>query len=78
MAVYITTVDNPWDPCTQFDNWFMFDMQMGYNTCGFLARMCADDPTMTDEEEAADIERAIDEILAIAPQGIYKKIVTDD
>lgn len=78
MAAYITTVDNPWDPRTQFDQWYIFDTMHGYNTCGFLARLCNDDPTMTEEEEVADTERAIDEILEIAPKGIYKKIVVDD
>ena len=33
-AMLVTTADNPFSPFTQFDSWFMYDMRMGYNTCG--------------------------------------------
>ena len=34
----ITTVDNPFDPFDEFDAWFRFDTDHGYNSCGVLAR----------------------------------------
>ena len=36
---YITTKDNPYDPKTQFDEWYTYDLMLGYNTLSRLARM---------------------------------------
>lgn len=36
---YITTVDNPWNPFTHWDEWRQFDIFKGYNTCERLARI---------------------------------------
>ena len=35
----LTTIDNPYSPFTQFDEWLEFDTLKGYNTCGYLARV---------------------------------------
>ncbi len=35
----LTTEDNPYNPFTNFDEWYAFDTQKGYNTCGYLARV---------------------------------------
>lgn len=76
--VMLTTTDNPFDYFTQFKQWYMFDMEKGYNTCGYLARvidsrnLLKDD--MTQREEDAAIEQAIDEIFIHNPLNIYKKI----
>ena len=37
--VFITTADNPFDPKTQFDEWYSFDVHKGYNTSSYLARL---------------------------------------
>ncbi|MBO4703898.1 MAG: hypothetical protein J5617_03645 [Bacilli bacterium] len=36
---YLTTTDNPWNPQTQFDEWYRFDNDMGYFTTQRLAKM---------------------------------------
>ena len=31
--VRITTVDNPYDPFEEWDEWYLFDKTKGYHTC---------------------------------------------
>jgi hypothetical protein len=71
----LTTVDNPFDPFTQFDEWFAYDTAMGYGTAGMLARIanCSDELSDADQDEA--IESAIDEIVKQNVLGLYRKAV---
>lgn len=75
MAKYmLTTNDNPFDPYNQFDSWFMFDVDNGYNSCGLLDRVARTSDSLTDGENDAEIERAIDEIIKYDPLNVYKKV----
>ena len=69
----LTTIDNPFDPFEQFTSWFLFDVEKGYNTCGYLARIVKLSDDMSQKEQEDEIERAIDEIISINPSGIYIK-----
>ena len=73
--VALTTIDNPYDPFTQFDEWYAFDtVQKGYYTCEYLARIVpwsSDLPPSVSEEL---LENAIDEIVDLNLLGIYKKV----
>lgn len=71
----LTTVDNPFDPFTQYDEWLSFDEQAGYYTNEYLARIANTTPAMTDEEVDVAIESAMDEIIKIDPFGLYIKKV---
>ena len=64
VPVALTTFDNPFDPFTQFNEWFVFDVTRGYNSCGYLARVARTSSQLTDEENNSEIERAIDEIIS--------------
>lgn len=70
----ITTKDNPFDPIDQFDSWFMFDVDKGYNSCAYLDRIARTSDQMSDEENEREIERAIDEILKYDFMNIYRKV----
>lgn len=70
----LTTIDNPFDPFEQFTSWLMFDKEKGYNTAEYLARIVKRKEDMTQKEECEEVERAIDEIIAINPVHIYKKV----
>lgn len=72
--VAITTFDNPFDPFTQFDQWFLFDIEKGYNTCGYLGRIARTSDSLSDEENDEEVERAIDEIIKYDYRNIYKKV----
>lgn len=70
----ITTFDNPFDPFKQFDSWFLFDVEKGYNTCSYLARIAKLTDDMSEQEANAEIERAIDEIIKYDFMNMYKKV----
>lgn len=71
----LTTIDNPFDPFEQFDSWFLYDVEKGYNSCSYLARIAQITDDMTQQEEIVENERAIDEIIMMNPLGIYKKVI---
>lgn len=70
----ITTFDNPYDPFTDFVNWYFYDVMHGYNTCNYLARFSNTSDNFTDEENNKENEKAIDEIIKYDFLGIYKKV----
>lgn len=72
--IALTTVDNPFDPFTQFDEWFMYDTEKGYNSCAYLARIARTSDQLADEENEAEIERAIDEIISNDLLFVYEKV----
>ena len=77
----LTTFDNPYDPFDDFDQWFMFDVTNGYDTCGKIARIARSSEEFSTIEEKLETERAIDEIINYDFLDIYKKLtrnVTDD
>ena len=70
----LTTIDNPFDPFDQFDSWYRFDMDKGYCSCSYLARIARTSDQFTDQENNQEIERAIDEIIKYDFKNIYKKV----
>lgn len=71
----LTTFDNPYDPFKQFDLWWMYDTEKGYNSCAYLARIAKTSDVFTEEENLKEIENAIDEIIKYDFQNIYKKAI---
>ena len=72
--IMLTTFDNPFDPFEQFDSWFLFDVEKGYNTCSHLARIANVTKEMSQIEVKKEIERAIDEIIEYDFLNVYKKV----
>lgn len=70
----LTTVDNPFDPFEQFTSWYMFDVEKGYNTCSYLARIAKLSDDMSQDEIDIETERAIDEIIKYDFMNIYTKV----
>lgn len=70
----LTTSDNPYDPFDDFTSWYMYDVEKGYNTCGYLDRIANVTDDMSQKEASKEIERAIDEIIELNPLNIYRKV----
>lgn len=73
-CVWLTTVDNPYDPFKQFDDWFNYDVINGYNTCSYIARIAQTSSLLSDEENNKEIEKAIDQIIKYDFANIYRKV----
>lgn len=73
----LTTFDNPFDPFDEFDSWFQYDLDKGYNSCAYLSRIARTSDQLSDSENDKEIERAIDEIIQYDFMNIYKKITRD-
>jgi hypothetical protein len=74
----LTTVDNPYSPFTEWDEWFNFDSQNGYHTPALLARITKLSPDLPESEQALAIEQAIDEIIKENVSGMWRKVSEDD
>lgn len=70
----LTTIDNPFNPFEQFTSWFLFDVEKGYNSCSYLARIAHYADDMTQKEIEEETERAIDEIIQYDFRGVFKKV----
>ncbi len=75
--VTITTIDNPYNPFTQFDEWLQFDISKGHYSLGYLGRIAKTSEQLSDEENNDEIERAIDEIIEYDFLKIYTKFVEE-
>lgn len=61
--VALTTTDNPWNPTTNFDEWYAWDTAKGYGTCEYLARVAFVSSDLPDSANDVIINDAIDEIV---------------
>ena len=71
----LTTVDNPYNPFTEFSKWLEFDRTNGYYTSEYLARIAISSSELSEDQQRQAINNAIDEIVKVNPFGIHKKIV---
>ncbi len=74
----LTTVDNPFDPFTAYDEWLAYDLRTGYHTNELLARIVRTSEELSDPDQAAAEEAAIDEIVRINASGMHKKVTRAD
>jgi hypothetical protein len=70
----LTTVDNPFDPFTQFDEWLTFDERMGYYSLSFLDRIAKVSDELSEVDQALAIQDAIDEIVKENVSGMWRKV----
>lgn len=73
----LTTLDNPYNPFTQYDDWFSYDTSHGYYTCAYLARITKSSNELSEADEALAIDAAMNEILKFNVLGNYIKVDKD-
>lgn len=71
----LTTVDNPFDPFTQFDEWFAWDQASGYHTPGLLDRVARFSDELSEADQNLILQQAIDEIVRENVSGMHKKVL---
>lgn len=70
----LTTNDNPYNPHTQYDKWKEWDVDNGYNTESYLARMVFMDKDVDIDDELAMQEatnKAVQSIIDYDTLGVY-------
>ena len=76
--VLLTTVDNPYNPHTDYYNWFIWDTAHHYNTLQKISTESYDDDSMSDEEHDEMYDLIMNEIINNDDLGIYCLIEPDD
>ena len=72
----ITTTDNKWNPFDNFTEWFLFDVEKGYNTCSKIARLSNEMFGNKEMELLSEIENeaVIDRLIELDLFDIYEKV----
>lgn len=71
----LSTSDNPWNPFTDFNEWYTWDMSHGYDTSGLLDRIAKTSMDLSDADFERAIEDAMDEIVKYNVSGVHIKVV---
>ena len=74
----LTTIDNPYDPFTEWDQWYALDTQLGYNTPAYLARVAKVSDELSEADYIEEINNSIIDILKADPLGVYYKVKEGD
>lgn len=61
----LTTKDNPYNPWTNYDEWYAYDMIKGYNSPSYQARIAVTSDQLSDEENNQIINDAIEDIIRL-------------
>lgn len=70
----LTTQDNPHNPFTEYDKWWKFDFDKGYNTPGVLASVASVSEELSDADYDLAVEQAMQDLLDLDPMGIYIRV----
>lgn len=74
----LTTLDNPYNPFTQYDEWYALDEARGYHSTGLLARYVVTSDALSPKDQEVAINQGLNELIQDNPYGMYKKVSLDD
>ena len=72
--VMLTTIDNPYNPFTHYDEWNVYDETNLYFTNSLLARLTISSDELSERSQHEATKEAIDLIVNEDPLGIYIKV----
>lgn len=75
--MWITTIDNPFDPFRQWEEWYAYDESNGHHTCSYLARIAITSNELSDEDQRIALHNAINEIVRLNINGLYRKVTSN-
>ena len=80
--VMLSTIDNPYNPFTNFEEWYAFDELQAFKEgratcCSYLARMSMESDDVSDEELEEIQEMVIDDIVKLNLTGKFIKVTED-
>ena len=75
LEYFASTVDNPFNPFTQYEDWNRFDEDHNYFTNQKIARLLENEATDLDPiQEILIYNKAVDRLIAVDFMGNYKRI----
>lgn len=69
--IMLTTIDNPFNPFTHWDEWWAYDHFHGHKSCELLGRVAEISHDLSEEDNDETIEEAIREIVRNDPTATY-------
>lgn len=74
---WVTTLDNPFDPFVESDQWKRYDEDHGYNTTALICRYLRSSDDYDEESYRQALQDAVDEVVRFNYTGIYRKVVNE-
>lgn len=73
----LTTVDNPYDPFDEWNEWLACEVRLGHNSLGLLGRLAMVSDELSEADQAKSIEDAIDDIVRENVSGVFRKVTRE-
>ena len=73
----LTTIDNPYNPFKDWDEWFEFDASAGYHTPSLLARVAITSDELSEVEQDIALNDAMNTIVQENVSGVHKMVYED-
>ena len=70
----LSTKDNPYNPFTQWNEWYSFDEHQGYHTSGLLARIIVTSSDLSEADQRLADAEAVDSIIENINSDFYVKV----
>lgn len=77
MLYMLSTLDNPYNPHHQWDQWLAYDRNKGHYSSELLARIAKTSDELSDADYDVAVNNAIDDIVTLDVIGIYIKVSPD-
>ena len=76
--VMLSTVDNPWNPFTHFDEWNEYDQTSGWYTVALLGRVALTSDELSEADQEFAILQAMKEIVQENVSGVHVLVTEND